>query len=405
MKLIRIIVGAFFGLLFLPLQIVHGQDNEMKVAERIDALIKVFAHPEAQADNIDETARAIQELTTIGKPAVPPLMKAILGKNQVVALYGALTLDKIGRPAVEIVRGNWPNWTEAEKWHFMRFRGKFDYLESVDFAHASLTSKSERVRRQAIEHFGLHKDGRARPQLLKMLNTEIPELHRWLVLESVAAIGNSDASADALIALLAKDSWAAKGKGLIHPLGHAPPFWPDGRIHVIKALGKMGARKAAPKLLEVIQEKEPNKGLYFSREIVRLLGEWNYVESIPELKRLLVSKNEWGAPPVNVAAVLLQLKDRSGTAVLLQALRSKYDTERIVACKAFAEHGDQRDVLILGGCLDHPGYTVQELACHGLERITGVVNREPGQTMHTSADIPLWKAWFEQNKAKYQSGN
>jgi hypothetical protein len=32
------------------------------------------------------------------------------------------------------------------------------------------------------------------------------------------------------------------------------------------------------------------------------------------------------------------------------------------------------------------------------------VNREPGQTMHTLADVPPWQAWFEKNKAKYQSG-
>ena len=47
--------------------------------------------------------------------------------------------------------------------------------------------------------------------------------------------------------------------------------------------------------------------------------------------------------------------------------------------------------------------TVRRRACEGLERITGVVNREPGQTMRTSADFPLWIEWLEKNKAKYQS--
>ena len=54
---------ALFGLLLLPAQFAHGQNDEKKVAERIDALIKVFAHPEAQADNLDETVREISDGT------------------------------------------------------------------------------------------------------------------------------------------------------------------------------------------------------------------------------------------------------------------------------------------------------------------------------------------------------
>lgn len=233
----------------------------------------MFAHPEAQADNLDETVRAIEELTAIGKPAVPQMMKAILGKHQVVAAYSVNTLDNIGRPAVELVRSNWPKWTEAEKWHFMRFRGKFDYPESLEFALASLESKQPVVRRQAIEYSGRYKEAKAGSRLLKMLNTESPESHRWLVIESLAEIGSNDEVTDALIALLAKDRWTAKGKGLIHPPGNPPPWWPDGRHYVIKAPGKIGTRKAAPKRVEVVQEKEPNKGFYFNPDIVRILGE------------------------------------------------------------------------------------------------------------------------------------
>ena len=72
--------------------------------------------------------------------------------------------------------------------------------------------------------------------------------------------------------------------------------------------------------------------------------------------------------------------------------------------RRFAEYGDKSDVLILGNCLKDEDEEVPSLACQGLERITGVINRAPGQTMRTSADIPLWIEWFEQNKAKYQSG-
>ena len=68
MKISRLIAVTLFGAFFVPLEFARGQGEEKMLAARIDALIKVFAHPEAQADNIDETARAIQELTAIGKP-------------------------------------------------------------------------------------------------------------------------------------------------------------------------------------------------------------------------------------------------------------------------------------------------------------------------------------------------
>jgi HEAT repeat protein len=374
--------------------------QDKKLAERIDTLIQVFSDPDAQGENLFETGRAIKQLVAIGKPAVPQLIDAVLGKHATIAVYSALVLDEIGAQAVEQVRARWPKLTEAKKWKLMRFRGKFDYQASLDFALASLGSKQPDVRRQAIEYAGLHKEAKARATLLKLLNREVPKEHRWVVIESLANVGNEKV-ADALIALLAKDSWAAKGKGLIHPPGYPPPWWPDGRVHVIEALGKMGARKAAPKLLEVLQEKGPDKA-YLGLAIVPLLGEWGYAPSIPVLKRILVEAKD--CDRVNVARVLVQLMDRAGMPLLLQALTSADPGERRFACKAFAQYGDRSDVLLLGKCLSDPDADVQSLACQGLERITGVVNREPGQTMHTLADVPHWQKWFEKNRAKYQGG-
>ncbi|MSQ93483.1 MAG: HEAT repeat domain-containing protein [Gemmataceae bacterium] len=115
-----------------------------------------------------------------------------------------------------------------------------------------------------------------------------------------------------------------------------------------------------------------------------------------------MSKDEW-CWHENVARVLLQLKDRSGVPLLITNLKSKHRSERHFAAKAFAEHGDKSDVLLLGHCLTDEELIIQLQACEGLERITGVVNRALGQTMLTSADIPLWKAWFDQNKAKYRT--
>ncbi|MBI3412064.1 MAG: HEAT repeat domain-containing protein [Planctomycetes bacterium] len=267
--------------------------NDTQVSKKIEALIRVFADPEAQSARIQQTARAIRELGEIGEPAVPKLLEAILGKHQVVAAYSANALDEIGEPAVDVVRRKWGQVNDAEKWKLMRFRGKFDYDASLEFALQSLDVKESALRRQAIQHMGRYTEPKARKKLLAMLNAEVPESHRWLIIESLAELGNNEEVADALIALLAPTSWAAKGKGLIHPPGNTPPWWPDGREHVIEALAKMGAKKAAPKLLEVLQEKEPNKGFYFNTEIVHLLGELSYAGCIPEFKRLLVLKHEW----------------------------------------------------------------------------------------------------------------
>jgi HEAT repeat protein len=389
--------AACLTLLLAPIQGLCGQKEN--TPERIEALIKIFAHPQAGAEKIDDTSRAIQALVAIGKPAVPQLTHAMLGKNASVAIYSALTLDEIGRPAVEIVRAGWPKWSEAEKWEFMRFRGKFDYVDSLPFALKSLDSNSPDVRRRAIKYFALHKEAKARPQLLKMLNTELPQSHRWLVLETLAEIGHDAAAEDALIALLAKGSWAAKGDGLVLPDGFTPRHWPDGRGHVVTALGKMGSRKSAPKLLELLQENGPNQG-YLDLYIVPLLGEFGHVPSIPVLKRILAEDKECCKEVIAIA--LFRLKDRSAISILTKGLHSKMATERYTALRVFARYGDRSDVLMLGQHLRDSDIEVRILACEGLERITGAMIRSPGQTEITSSAVGLWIAWFENNKSKYE---
>jgi HEAT repeat protein len=376
----------------------HPFSGNKELAKEIAVLIQVFADPEARGDNIETSQFAIKQLAKIGKPAVPQLMEAMLGKNETVASYSGLALEKIGFQGVEQVRKKWPNLTEAQKWKFMRFRGSFDYEMSLDFALVSLKSKDAAVRRQAIEYLGEHKEAKARQNLLKMLNTEAPELHRWFVIKTLAKIGNNNEVVDALIELLAKDSWAARGKGLPHIRGNPPPWWPDGREHIIDALGEMDARKAAPKLLGVLQEKGQDKA-YLDFAIVPLLGDWGYNPSIPVLKRILVADKD--CLHLYIARALLQLKDRSGMSVLLQALKSEDWSERHFAAEAFAKHGDKSDVLLLGHCLKDEEEIIQLQACQGLERITGVINRAQGQTMLTSADIRLWIEWLERNKGKY----
>jgi hypothetical protein len=80
--------------------------------------------------------------------------------------------------------------------------------------------------------------------------------------------------------------------------------------------------------------------------------------------------------------------------ILVRSLVSDNRNHRRFASRVFAQYGDKSDVLLLGECLDDEDGEVQMWACRGLERITGVINRAPGQTTQTSADVPLWKAWL-----------
>ncbi len=375
----------------------RAQDKAM--TEKIETLIQVFGHPQARGENLDETNRAIKELVSIGKPAIPQILQAMLNKNLDIALSSAHALEGIGAPAVPLVRAAWPKWTEAEKWKFMRFRGKFDYAGALDFALASLSSRDGAVASQAVAYLCEHKEARARDPLLKILASGPPAL-RWDVIDGLADLGNKDV-VKPLVALLKPDSWAAKGVGLQPRFkGKAPTWWPDGRKYVIDTLAKLKARAAAPALLAVLQEKGAGKG-YLGDYIIPLLGDWGCTASIPALQRILAQDREcWRE---NVARVLLQLKDRSGVPLLLQALTSGDDRERGFACRAFAQYGDKSDIPFLGQALLDDDAHVQSLACQGLERITGIVIRAPGQTKHSLADVPLWQAWFEKNKAKYQS--
>lgn len=374
----------------------NAKDSPRTTSEKqIDALIQVLGHPQAGGERLDQTILAMKELITIGKPAVPKLIKARLSQNPVLAGYSAKVLEQIGPEASEGIKAVWPVLEETEKWKFMSVRAKSDYANVVDFAMRSLESKDAQVRLQAIYFVGDHKETKARAALLKMLDTAMPPWHRASIVESLVALAN-DEVVDAFILLLARDSWAAKGIGLRIFDERSPPG-ADERPFIIEALAKIGARKAAPKLLEVLQEKGAGRA-YLGHAIIPLLGEWEYTKSIPDLRLILTSEND------NLASLaarsLFQLKDRAAMPKLLLDLRSDQVDTRRLACKVLARHGTRLDIVTLGECLEDADEDVQVYACEGLERITGVKIREPGQNQRTSGVVPLWRKWIEANRDK-----
>src|SRR5262249_57768147 len=100
---------------------------------------------------------------------------------------------------------------------------------------------------------------------------------------------------ESLIELLKKDSWAAKGEGLIPPPGSPPPWWPDGRPRVIEALRKLKAEKAGPALLAVLQERGPRKA-YLGSFIIPFLAEYGGADRGGETKKNAATHDEDNVP-------------------------------------------------------------------------------------------------------------
>jgi len=379
--------------------------EEAEVARRVAEWIQVFANPDARGGNLDETVRAIKELATIGEPAVPHLMEAMLSPNVNVSVYSANALNEVGTKAVEVVRTRWPDLKEQEKWKFMRFRGKFDYDAARDFAISSLESRNPIVRRQAIEYLTQHKEALAMPTLLKMLNTELPAEHRWVLLNGLANTGGEEVVA-ALIALLAPNSWAAKGEGLIPPRGPTPDWWPDGRVKICEALGKLKASQATPALLTVLEEKGQGQA-YLGFVIIPLLGEFGNTKAISSLRRVLITETKDLEPTSgslrSVAVALWQLRDRSGWLQLVPLFQSKHDSERQFASEIVSRFGDTSDIWLLVRWLNDPDEEVRYRASRGLARITGIEirTRFPDST---AEEADLWRLWYDSNKSKSVDG-
>jgi HEAT repeat protein len=391
-----------------------AQAPERKLDKEIESLIQVFADPKATSiDNIQEAIKASNALVAIGKPAVPKLIEGILGNNDLVAAECANVLQRIGSKALDHVRARWQGLDEVNRWKLMRFRGKFDYKASLDFVFASLDSKKEAVRQQAHEYLLQHQEPRAKAKLLEALNNEAPRLRWHLVGCSVPQ--NDKDFIKAHIRLLEPNSWIALGQGRPPQDGGTPPWWPDGRDRVVEALGRMKAKESAPTLLKVLQETGEGRA-YLGFQILPLLEEFGYKESLPELKRIVATDKtrleKSLVPPERIQALaaraMWQLGDRGGRSLFLQVLRDPQligdqGGNRLFACETIARFGDKAEIAALADYLDDPEGGIRAAACQGLERITGVVNRAPGWAESTEHDAPLWKQWYEKHREELKS--
>jgi len=366
----------------------------------------------------DESHLYIQILYLIGKSTHAELLRAYLNGDG----HAGGALRRIGEDAQESVAGIWKKLGETDRWKLMKLGESVPKTAAVSQAVTSLESDSKEIRGWAIYWLGSQKASEGRRPLLARLHAEKSSL-RWEIVRALAEIGGEDV-VDALIRLLAPDSWAAKGQDLVHPPGPTPYWWPDGRVNVIVALGKLNAKRSASALLKVLREKGEGKG-YLGVFIIPLLGEFGCTSAIPELKRILATTDVSGLyaysplpppPPgtkpgpdpikeeVNRLAVrtLLQLRDRSARTLLLKELAAPEWERRRPAAEALARFGDKRDVPDLAACLTDEDWGVRRWACKGLERITGTVRRASGWAECTEHDAPLWQQWWKARQSHYE---
>jgi len=212
-----------------------------------------------------ESRLYVEILSLLGKSIHAELLRAYLGRDN----FAGWALRRIGEDAQESVAGIWKKLDETDRWKLMKLEESVPKTAAVSQAVTSLESDSKEIRSWAIHWLGAQKASEGRRPLLARLHAEKSSL-RWEIVRALSEIGGEDV-VDALIRLLAPDSWAAKGQDLVHPPAPTPYWWPDGRVSVIVALGKLKAKRSASALLKVLREKGEGKG-YLGVFIIPLLG-------------------------------------------------------------------------------------------------------------------------------------
>jgi hypothetical protein len=376
--------------------------------KKVAALIEVFRHPEARGTRLDDSRRAIRELAALGKPAVPKLLDVMFSKDDTAMSYTAIALK--GMPAADVrdeLVTRWEKADSATRWRIVSFNLPVARESVEKLSLDGLTDKNIDNRIQSWSYILGHAKAPAfasvKERYLKALaGDELPAV-RWMMLTD-APVFDAEKEADLLIALLKPGSWAAKGEGRIPPNGWAPAWWPDGRDHVVEAIGHRKLKKAVPAFLELLAEKGQGKA-YFGHAVMPVLGDFGDKAVIPELKRVLAAKDDHLCESVITpdflralaARALLQLDDTSGRAFIKEQLTAKQFFHRRYAAETLARFGTKDDIPTLAAALDDEDWGVQRAVCQGLERITGVKNR--GDRAEASeADVPLWKEWFKKQR-------
>jgi hypothetical protein len=268
----------------------RGSTQENDVRTRVDVLLTVLAHPEARGARLEQAVAAQKELTAIGGAAVPQLIQAVLEKPasaNVNFTAGQILVD-IGKPALPSIWARWADLNDERRWRLMPVFEKHDRESVRGYALNCLDSQGP-VRLEAWRFVLRTKELRAEERYFKAIEGDEAPGIRWHLLPGDKPIYEEKRENNVLIHLLEPDSWVAKGEGQPPPTGYPPPWWPDGRPHVIRTLHQRRVERAAGVLLRVLEEKGPGAG-HLAGQIIPALADLGYKEAIPELERVAASK-------------------------------------------------------------------------------------------------------------------
>ena len=266
----------------------------------VKKFVAVLGNRGADGDKLEDTQRAIHALVRIGRPAVPQLINAAASDHPTAGPYAILALDKIGLPALPAVVQQWEELNTVQRWRLMRFRGKYDYRESLPFAMESIHSRVPRIAIQALQYLAEHRERTAVPGIENVFQVS-PTLVRLEGIDALGLIGGEEA-VDLLLSLLEPDSWVARGEGMPFSDGASNPWRPDGRARVVAAIGRLKPAKATMPLLRLLRERGPGRG-YMGSVIIPVLADIGDARSVPELRRIVAYSGPFARELVDAAGL------------------------------------------------------------------------------------------------------
>ncbi len=242
--------------------------------------------------------RAVDILTRLGSPAVPPLIRALQDEDGWVRREAAQALGEIkdARAVPPLIRAL-QDEDEGVREAAAEALGKIGDAQAVPTLIQALQDKNEEVRKAAAEALGKIGDAQAVPTLIRTLKLKNKS---WGVRKAAAeALGKIGAPAVPFLIRALQDEDE------------------DVRRAAAQALGAIGDARAVPSLTQTLQD-----GDWSVREAAAwALGEIKDAQAVPPLIRTLQDENE----EVRKAAAwaLGEIKDARAIPPLVQALQDE----------------------------------------------------------------------------------
>lgn len=240
--------------------------------------------------------QAIHALGSIGDAqATDTMIKALEDENVIVreraaALLGNLKQRRAVEPLLAVVN-------DENEWKSVRARaidslGNLRDERAIEPLLELLDSEEEEIQKSAINAFGKFKDKRAVPKLIEIIKD--PFELTTVKDSAIAALGNIDdkRAEDVLLDVLntklgkAKIELKARVEGQIK-VTRVKTL----RENVVSALGKLESKKAVPRIIEILEDKDQNETI--RKNAATALARIGDERAIPVISRLLVDETEY----------------------------------------------------------------------------------------------------------------